>query len=171
MSNQHDYNDFCAKQYIQLFYARVMSMCLIMYLLVGFGRACAPVRCAHPSFWLIYTPNGALRAPPDIAASLLLSSSHSPYTTKISSVSILFYSSNKTNVKRTKKVLLPLDHRGAKGTVVYYILRRVPQSLCCRVIWVPPLPFPENGSPLPSSFEGFFEGAWPGFFWSIWGQN
>ncbi len=130
-------------------------------LLVGFGRACAPMRCAHPSFWLIYMPNGALRAPPDIAASLLLSSSHSPYNTKSSSVSILFYSSNKTNVKRTKKVLLPLDHRGAKGTIVYYILQRVPQSLCCRVIWVLPLPFPENGShPPPPSFEG----AWPGFF-------
>jgi hypothetical protein len=25
-------------------------------------------------------------------------------------------------VKRTKKVFLPLDHRGAKGTIVYYIL-------------------------------------------------
>jgi hypothetical protein len=23
----------------------------IMLILVGFGRACAPVRCAHPSFW------------------------------------------------------------------------------------------------------------------------
>jgi hypothetical protein len=31
---------------------------------VGFGRVCEPVRCAHPSFWLIATPNGALRAPP-----------------------------------------------------------------------------------------------------------
>ncbi len=23
----------------------------IIFKLVGFGRACAPVRCAHPSFW------------------------------------------------------------------------------------------------------------------------
>ncbi len=38
---------------------------------MGFGRACAPVRCAHPYFGLIATPNGALRAPPPIAASLL----------------------------------------------------------------------------------------------------
>ncbi len=30
---------------------------------MGFGRACAPVRCAHPSFWA-HSPNGALRAPP-----------------------------------------------------------------------------------------------------------
>jgi hypothetical protein len=34
--------------------------------LVGFGRA-----CAHPSFWAHAAPNGALRAPPPIAASLL----------------------------------------------------------------------------------------------------
>jgi hypothetical protein len=33
-------------------------------ILVGFGRACAPVRCAHPSFDLIATPDGALRPPP-----------------------------------------------------------------------------------------------------------
>ena len=31
---------------------------------MGFGLACAPVRCAHPSFWLINTPNRALCAPP-----------------------------------------------------------------------------------------------------------
>ena len=23
----------------------------VIVILVGFGRACAPVRCAHPSFW------------------------------------------------------------------------------------------------------------------------
>ncbi len=40
--------------------------------LVGFGCACAPVCCAHPFFGLINTPKGALRAPPSIAASLLL---------------------------------------------------------------------------------------------------
>ncbi len=40
---------------------------------MGFGHACAPVRWAHPSFELIATQNGALRAPPlPIAASLLL---------------------------------------------------------------------------------------------------
>jgi hypothetical protein len=31
---------------------------------VGFGLACVPVRCAHPSFWAHCHPNGALRAPP-----------------------------------------------------------------------------------------------------------
>jgi hypothetical protein len=41
--------------------------------LVGFGRACAPVRCAHPSFWAHCHPKrGAARPPPSIAASLLL---------------------------------------------------------------------------------------------------
>ncbi len=38
---------------------------------MGFGRACAPVRCAHPSFWdHCHTKQGAARPPP-IAASLL----------------------------------------------------------------------------------------------------
>jgi hypothetical protein len=31
--------------------------------LEGFGRACAPVRCAHPSFGRIATQTEALRAP------------------------------------------------------------------------------------------------------------
>jgi hypothetical protein len=32
---------------------------------VGFGRACAPVRCAHPSFWThCHAQRGALRPPP-----------------------------------------------------------------------------------------------------------
>ncbi len=36
----------------------------IFYLLVGFGLACAPVRCAHPSFWVhCYTKRGAARPP------------------------------------------------------------------------------------------------------------
>ncbi len=49
---------------------------------MGFGRACTPLRCAplrcaplrcvHLSFELLNTPNEALRAPPPIAASLLL---------------------------------------------------------------------------------------------------
>ncbi len=42
-----------------------------MYSLVGFCRACAPVRCAHPSFWAhCHAKQGAARPPP-IAASLL----------------------------------------------------------------------------------------------------
>ncbi len=41
-------------------------------LLVGFGCACAPVRCAHLSFWAhCHAKRGAARPPP-IAASLLL---------------------------------------------------------------------------------------------------
>jgi hypothetical protein len=35
-----------------------------MYILVGFGRACAPVRCAHPSFGTHCLAKRALRAPP-----------------------------------------------------------------------------------------------------------
>jgi hypothetical protein len=34
-----------------------------MIKLEGFGRACAPVRCAHPSFGRIATQTEALRAP------------------------------------------------------------------------------------------------------------
>jgi hypothetical protein len=34
-----------------------------MFTLVGFGRACAPVRCAHPSFWAHKHAKRALRAP------------------------------------------------------------------------------------------------------------
>jgi hypothetical protein len=43
--------------------------------LVGFGRACAPMRCAHPSFWAhCHAKQGAARPPPPlpIAASLIL---------------------------------------------------------------------------------------------------
>jgi hypothetical protein len=37
--------------------------CFFIHILVGFGRACAPVRCAHPSFWaLCHAQRGA--APP-----------------------------------------------------------------------------------------------------------
>ncbi len=43
----------------------------IFIILVGFGLACAPVRCAHPSFWAhCHAKRGAARPPP-IAASLL----------------------------------------------------------------------------------------------------
>jgi hypothetical protein len=38
--------------------------------LVGFGLACAPVRCAHPSFWA-HLPAKRGAACPPIAASLL----------------------------------------------------------------------------------------------------
>jgi hypothetical protein len=41
-----------------------LSITKILNKLVGFGRACAPVRCAYLSFGLINTRNGALRAPP-----------------------------------------------------------------------------------------------------------
>ncbi len=43
-------------------------------------------------------------------------------------------------VKRTKKVFLPLDHRGAKGSIVCFIEYH---SLCAFVCFgSPPLPFP-----------------------------
>ena len=36
----------------------------IYHILVGFGLACAPVRCAHPSFWAhCYAQLGAARPP------------------------------------------------------------------------------------------------------------
>jgi hypothetical protein len=37
---------------------------LNIYLLVGFGRACAPVRCVHPPFWAhCHAERGAARPP------------------------------------------------------------------------------------------------------------
>jgi hypothetical protein len=39
--------------------------------LVGFGRACAPVRCAHPSFWAHCLAKQGAARPPPIAASLV----------------------------------------------------------------------------------------------------
>ncbi len=38
--------------------------------LVGFGPACAPVRCAHPSFGAHYHNKQGAARPPPIAASL-----------------------------------------------------------------------------------------------------
>jgi len=38
------------------------SICI--YILVGFGRACAPVRCAHPSFWAHCHPKRGAARPP-----------------------------------------------------------------------------------------------------------
>ncbi len=48
--------------------------CVVINKLVGFGRACAPVRCAHPSSWAhCHVKRGAARPPsPPIAASLFL---------------------------------------------------------------------------------------------------
>ncbi len=39
--------------------------------LVGFGLACAPLRCAHPSFWAHYHVKRGAARPQPIAASLL----------------------------------------------------------------------------------------------------
>ena len=48
-------------------------MCINIIVLVGFGRACASVRCAHPSFLThCHLKRGAARPSPPIAASLLL---------------------------------------------------------------------------------------------------
>jgi hypothetical protein len=56
--------------FISLF---VYSFSVIIIQLVCFGLACAPVRCAHPSFWTTcHVQRGATRLPPPIAASLLL---------------------------------------------------------------------------------------------------
>ncbi len=45
----------------------------IFNILVGFGRACAPVRCAHPSLWAHCHPKRGAARPPSlpITASLL----------------------------------------------------------------------------------------------------
>ncbi len=63
---------------------------------MGFGRACAPVRCAHPSFWAHCHPKrGAARPPPPIAASLLLIRPQKPnkiYWTRDANVMGIFLS-------------------------------------------------------------------------------
>jgi hypothetical protein len=43
-----------------------------MRILVGLAARARPCAARTRFVWLIYTPNGALRAPPPIAASLLL---------------------------------------------------------------------------------------------------
>jgi hypothetical protein len=85
-------------------------------LLVGFGRACAPVRCAHPSFWVHATPNRALRAPPQpIAASMLFI-----HTPKIKII-------HRTRAARVKGFFPLIYHRGL----------RVPRLISSRPNWVP----------------------------------
>ncbi len=52
-----------------------------IYSLVGFGLACAPVRCAHPSSWAHWhAKRGAARPPPNAA---LLLHIHCPLTAKL----------------------------------------------------------------------------------------
>jgi hypothetical protein len=48
--------------------------------LVGFGRACAPVRCAHPSFWVHCQDKGELRAPPPRPSQLRCSPKNKKYS-------------------------------------------------------------------------------------------
>ncbi len=98
----------------------VICLCFVIVVystilkLVGFGRACAPVRCAHPSFWLIDTQKGALRAPPPPRPSQLRCSClHHTLCTKSSPVSII------------------LDQRGAKGSIVNYM----DYHSLCAVVW------------------------------------
>jgi hypothetical protein len=65
----NEYYQLCT---IKQEYCRTCTRSTLHILLVGFGRACAPVRCAHPSFWALkHAQRGAARPPP-IAASLLL---------------------------------------------------------------------------------------------------
>jgi hypothetical protein len=49
----------------------IMIIIILSVTLVGFGRACAPVRCAHPSFWAHCQAQEGAARPPPIAASLL----------------------------------------------------------------------------------------------------
>jgi hypothetical protein len=46
-------------------YVESQNINILISLLVGFGLACAPVRCAHPSFWTHCNAQwGAARPPP-----------------------------------------------------------------------------------------------------------
>ncbi len=52
-------------------------------ILVGFGRACAPVRCAHPSFWAHWhAKQGAARPPPPLAHRSFAASHSTPKNIK-----------------------------------------------------------------------------------------
>ncbi len=84
---------------------------------MGFGLACAPVRCAHQSFWgICHAKRGAAR-PPLIAASLL--------HIRTPKIKIIY----RTRVARVKGIF-QLYHRGQR---VY----RVPGLLYSRPNWVP----------------------------------
>ncbi len=63
--------------FVTVFNREESCRCQDYWVLVGFGRACAPVRCAHPSFWahchaqraLRATPHRSFAAPPKIKRS------------------------------------------------------------------------------------------------------
>jgi hypothetical protein len=94
----------------------------IINLLVGFGHACAPVRCAHPSF---LAPIGALRAPPPIASSLL------PKNIKIH----YFQKQNASLLARTRAARGVYLYTRLSCTLLSYIASywatRHPTELCC----------------------------------------
>ena len=107
----------------------LMPIFLTIYLsaLVGFGRACAPARFAHPPFW---AHKAGRCAPPPLA--------HGSFAAPVFITFSVYYeelSSFYHLVKQTKKNFsfhkVPLDHRGAKGSIVYYIEYH---SLCA-VVW------------------------------------
>ncbi len=66
-SSQEDQHTINAIQKKVLF----ISQLEYSWILVGFDRACAPVRYAHPSSWTHCHAERTLRAPPPIAALLL----------------------------------------------------------------------------------------------------
>ncbi len=61
-----------ALQYTLVFQSFLIFQQANYTVLVGFGLACAPVRCGHPSFWTHCHGKGGAARPPPIAASLLL---------------------------------------------------------------------------------------------------
>ncbi len=105
---------------------------------MGFGRACAPLRFAHP--FLSSLTFEAWRCAPLLAhrsfAAICLH-----HTLCILRRALQFPSSCEAN----KKNFPPSFHwttEALKG-----VMYTVPQSLCCRIIWVPPLPFPWRVAP------------------------
>jgi hypothetical protein len=65
------YSCICMHLCICLYLSDDVQIVIVYHKLVGFGLACAPVRCAHTSFWAhCHVKRGAARPPP-IAASLL----------------------------------------------------------------------------------------------------
>jgi hypothetical protein len=108
--------------------------------LVGFGRACAPVRCAHPYFWAHrHAKRGAAR-PADFS----------------------LYSKNKYNLPnscRPREGLFSLKSTEA---------REYTECQACRPNWVPPPPqLQESVVPLPLWIQG---GRHTHFRMRVWGE-
>ncbi len=99
---------------------------------MGFCRACAPVRCAHPSFWAhCHAKQGAARPPP-IAASLLF--------LRIPKIKIIYPYSGRLR-DRPFSFNSTTEAREYTECQAFYLVVRIgsPHPLNCKRVWLPPL--------------------------------